>query len=303
MARRFTLLLTVVLLAGVPGFGQIIFPGGGGGYPRQRYPQGGQGPPPSSNNQAPASTLTGMLRKIGDNNTNVVVESDDRTISTVLISGSTKYTSAAGGSAKLGDFQPGDHVSVSANQDNKNIYHAVKISMVKEGTPEEHSAASLATDDMSRPLGINISGSKESPSGSSSGASANSSGNSDPDRPKLRRATNSDDAIANSSSNNNSHLITATTAHDCAARTRARTPLLPIRRRAILAAIHQAQAIRQTPLTATTVPVGCAGQSQVRTTTPRKRKSLRSIPPQPPRRGHLRPSLRISIPIPLAGRN
>src|ERR1700735_1006485 len=132
MVRGIILLLTVVLLGGVPGFGQIIFPGGGG-YPRQRYPQGGQGPPPTSNNQTPAPPLTGMLRKIGDNNVNVVIESDDRTITTILISGSTKYLSASGGSAKLGDFQPGDHISINANQDNNNVYHATTITMVKEG--------------------------------------------------------------------------------------------------------------------------------------------------------------------------
>src|ERR1700689_4099412 len=144
MARGLTTLSTVLLLASVPGFGQIIipgvgYPGGGypgGGYPGQRYPRGGyppggqQGP----SNQSTATTFTGMLRKIGDNN--VVIQSDDETVTTVSTAGSTKYLTSSGGSAKIGDFQPGDHVRISANEDNKSVYHAVNMTMVKAGTPE-----------------------------------------------------------------------------------------------------------------------------------------------------------------------
>ena len=80
MARGFALLPTVLLLAGIPGFGQIVVPGGGypgGGYPGRRYPQGAPGgqAPDSRPNQA-ATTFTGMLRSIGKNN--VVIESDDK---------------------------------------------------------------------------------------------------------------------------------------------------------------------------------------------------------------------------------
>ena len=198
MAPRFTLLLPILLLASVPDFGQIMGPGigyPGGGYPRQRYPQGGQGRTPPGADQTPASTLTGMLRKIGDDNKNVIIESDDKTITTILIAGSTKYINASGGSAKIGDFQPGDHVSISANEDSKNVYHAARMTLVKEGTPDEHSAASVATDDPTRPLGLGSSGSGKS----SSESSASSPSSNDPNRPKLRRAASADDTTASSS--------------------------------------------------------------------------------------------------------
>lgn len=193
MAGGFTsfLTLTVLLLAGVPGFGQIIIPGvgyPGGGYPGRRYPQGGpRGPVSGRQPNNPASMFVGMLRKIGDNN--VVIESDDNTIKTISIANSTKYVSASSGSAKLGDFQPGDHVSVSASQDNKSVYHAVKMTMVREGTPEEHSAASLATNDTSRPI---LSGR------SSDGSSASNGG----DRPTLRRAASDDTPSGRTTTNN-----------------------------------------------------------------------------------------------------
>src|ERR1700677_2002428 len=139
MARGLITLSTVLLLASAPGFGQIIIPGvgyPGGGYPGQRYPRGGYPPGqqgPNNTNQSTATTFTGMLRKIGDNN--VVIQSDDETITTVSTAGSTKYLTSSGGSAKIGDFQPGDHVRISANEDNKSVYHAVNMTMVKRGTP------------------------------------------------------------------------------------------------------------------------------------------------------------------------
>ncbi len=96
-------------------------------------------------------TFTGMLRRIGENN--VVVESDDKTINTISIAKSTKYKGVSGASANIGDFQPGDHVRIDANQVN-NVYHASTMTMVKEGTLDEHVAASQATNDTSRPLSI-----------------------------------------------------------------------------------------------------------------------------------------------------
>ncbi len=134
MARGFTLLPIALLLVSVPGFGQ--------------------------GRQSTARALTGIVRNIGDRN--VVIEADDKTITTVAIANSTKYIGSSGGSAKIGDFQPGDHVSIGANQDNKNVYHAATMTMVREGTPEEHSIASLAADDTSHPL-------PSQPSDSSSG--------------------------------------------------------------------------------------------------------------------------------------
>ena len=159
MARAFAL-LTFLLVAGIPGFGQIIapgvgYPGGGypgGGYPGRPYPQGNPGhPAPDSRRDQTGITFTGMLRSIGKNN--VVVESDDKTITTISTAKSTKYISVSGGSAQTGDFQPGDHVRIDAKQVN-NVYHASTMTMVREGTLDEHVAASQATNDTSHPLSI-----------------------------------------------------------------------------------------------------------------------------------------------------
>src|SRR5580700_8512258 len=125
MSRRLTLLLTFLLLAGFPGFGQISTPGGGypgGGNPGRPYPQGNPGgQAPNSRRDQAAMTFTGMLRRIDEHN--VVVESDDKTINTISTAKSTKYRGASGASANIGDFQPGDHVRIDANQV-KNAYHA-----------------------------------------------------------------------------------------------------------------------------------------------------------------------------------
>ena len=136
--------------------------------------------------------FTGMLRRIGENN--VVVESDDKTINTISIAKSTKYKGVSGASANIGDFQPGDHVRIDANQVN-NVYRASTMTMVKEGTLDEHVAASQAMNDTSRPLSSN------SPVGSSSGndrgnppSNGSQINNDDPDRPRLHRATGSSDS-------------------------------------------------------------------------------------------------------------
>ncbi len=196
MARGFTLLLTLLLLAGIPGFGQIITPGvgyPGGGYPGRPYPQGTPGgQAPNSRRDQAAMTFTGMLRRIGDNN--VVVESDDKTISTISIAKSTKYKGVSGASAQIGDFQPGDHVRIDATQVN-NVYHASTMTMVREGTLDEHVAASQAMNDTSRPLA------RDSMSGSASNASVGSSSG-DQGSPRLRQATSSPDSTTSSSTSN-----------------------------------------------------------------------------------------------------
>jgi hypothetical protein len=197
MARGIALLPTVLLLASIPGFGQIIGPGAGypgGGYPGRRYPQGAPGgqAPDSRPNQA-AATFTGIVRSIGKNN--VVIESDDKTITTFSTARSTKYIGASGSSVGIGDFQPGDHVRISADRDNHNVNHASTITMVREGTTEEHAAASQAMNDTSRPLSGDSTGSSSSKS-----ASGSSSG-SDNASPTLRRpAPSPDSAKGNSSS-------------------------------------------------------------------------------------------------------
>ncbi len=156
MARCFTSLVIVVLLAGVPGFGQIVIGNGGGGYPgggypggRQRYPQNGPGGPQQQGRQSNGMTLIGTLRNIGEKT--IVIEDDDKMVTTVAITKVPPSTSTlrAAAKANIGDFQPGDHVNISANQDNNNNYKATTITMVREGTADEHSLASLHTDDTS----------------------------------------------------------------------------------------------------------------------------------------------------------
>ncbi len=200
MARGFALLPTVLLLASIPVFGQIVVPGvgyPGGGYPGRRYPQGAPGgqAPDSRPNQA-APTFTGMLRSIGKNS--VVIESDDKMITTISTAKSTKYIGVSGSSARLGDFQPGDHVRINANQDNHNVYHASTMTMVREGTTEEHAAASQAMNDTSRPLSSDSAGS------SSSKSATGSSSGSDNSSPTLRRAPASPDSATSSSSSSSS---------------------------------------------------------------------------------------------------
>ncbi len=226
MARSF-LFSTLILLAGLPVSAQIIGGPGvgypGGGYPGggRRNPRGAQQPPSQPNDKPSAPTLTGILRKIDEKD--VIIESDEQAISTVAIPGSTKYTNASGGKAGIGDFQPGDHVRISATQDDKGNYKAQTVALVREGTLEEHAAASQATDDPTHPItkpATTSSASKSSDTptsgdrpqlrraGSSSGdtstssnaSSSTSSNNDDSDRPKLHRATSSSNDAANSSS-------------------------------------------------------------------------------------------------------
>jgi hypothetical protein len=194
MARGF-LLPTLILLIGLPSVGQIVFGPNigypGGGYPGRRN-RGNQGPVSQPNNEPSSSSLTGIVRKIDDKD--VIIESDNQTITTVSTAGSTKYSDASGGSAKIGDFQPGDHVRITADEDKNGKYKAKSIAMIKEGTLEEHASASQATDDPTRPI--------TKPSADSSTASSDSS--SSADRPKLRRATSSSDDSSSPSSSDDS---------------------------------------------------------------------------------------------------
>jgi hypothetical protein len=180
MARRFGSLPILLLLAAVCGFVQISI-GLPGQYPGgRRYP--GQGSPYPGQNQAPTSSFAGMLRSISNNGSgssasnSLVLETDDNRIITVSLERRTKYYGSTGGTAKITDFQPGDHIEVNATQDNNNGYHGVKVSLLREGTPEERAEAAKPID----------------------GSSSRTSGNSDDDadRPRLRRAASSsaDDA-------------------------------------------------------------------------------------------------------------
>src|SRR5580700_1147549 len=153
MGRRLGSLPILLIFTAVCGFGQIIFGGPGVGFPgSRRYPgQGGQYP---GQNQQPTSSFSGMLRIIGSNSsistsapgnssgTSLVLETEDNRIVTFSLERRTKYYGSSGGSAKATDFQPGDHIEVDATQDNSNYYHAVKVSLLRAGTPDDRTEAS-----------------------------------------------------------------------------------------------------------------------------------------------------------------
>ena len=178
MFCRLTSSLVVFLLAAVCGSSQIIFPGQ---YPngQGRYP-GGIGFPGGggrrTRTQAPVQTLDGTLRKISSSE--LTLESDDKLVTTIALSSSTRYYhnssdsyssngNAPPSTAKRTDFQPGDQVSIDATQDDNNYYHAVKVILIKAGSGDDRSSSS---------------------SGSGSG------GTSDDDRPRLHRPAQPDQA-------------------------------------------------------------------------------------------------------------
>jgi hypothetical protein len=176
MARCSTSILTFLLLAGIPGFGQ--------------------------------TTFTGMLRSIGKND--VVVQSDDKTITTFSTAKSTKYISVSGASTQIGDFQPGDHVRIGAEQVN-GVYHASTMTMVKEGTMDERAAASQAMNDTSHPLVLSSNSTNNSPGNNPGASSSGSTPDSPPDKPKLRKPASSGASTAGTASSNPSNSSASTT--------------------------------------------------------------------------------------------
>ncbi len=211
MTRRFCSLPVLLILMAAGAYGQIIFGGPGigfpgGGYPRQGggYPRQG-GPYPGSQNQVATTSFVGMLRSLSNDSsassssgtpyTTLVLETDDRRIVTVSLQKRTKYIGTSGGSARITDFQPGDHIEVDATQDNGDIYRAVKVTQLRQGTAEERAEASQPVD-----------GSGSVSSGSSS------SGDNDPDRPRLHRAASSDGD--NTSSNSSIGSSSSSSASD-----------------------------------------------------------------------------------------
>ena len=198
--RPGSLLLFACLAAGgiclMPGdaFAQIGFPGQYPGIqlPGQQIP--GQGPSPqggssspfpgrrrnTTNNQTPLTTITGILRKISDDN--LVVEADDKRTITMAVGITTKYYKASGAMMRAADLQPGDHMSIDATQDDNSYFHAKNVTQVKVGTPEERAAASVPID------GSPVAGTVNSGGGNSDG---------DDDRPRLHRSSSSADSTQN----------------------------------------------------------------------------------------------------------
>jgi hypothetical protein len=94
--------------------------------------------------QAPTATITGILRKISDDD--IVVETDDKRIVTIALGITTKYYKASGAMIKPVELQPGDHMSIDATQDDHGYYHAKNVNQVKVGTAAERASASRPVD-------------------------------------------------------------------------------------------------------------------------------------------------------------
>lgn len=139
--------------------------------------------------------IKGIVRRIDESR--VFIEGDTGTMSTIAISHSTKYMNTSGGATKIGEFQPGDHVSIDATEDRNRQYHASVMKLVKEGTPDEHSAASMATGDVTHPIVAKVAAA-DAPKVDSAPAGSSGSGGGEP--PRLRRAGASDAGSGNSNS-------------------------------------------------------------------------------------------------------
>ncbi len=161
--------------------GQSRYPGGGGSS--SPYPGRGRNTTNTTQQDDPAraTTLTGMLRRV-DAGPSIVVESDDKRLVTFSLTKSTKYFKVSGSSGKLSDFQPGDHLTVDATQDDNGYYHATRVTQIKRGTPEEQEAASRPVD--------------TTPASPANTASTDD----DDDRPRLHRPS-SNSTSANTSAN------------------------------------------------------------------------------------------------------
>jgi hypothetical protein len=129
MVYRPGLLPIAFLLAAGSAFGQIGFPG------QDRTPTFSR-----TSTKNPVSTVNGILRRISDDD--MIVQTDDKVIMTIVLGITTKYYKASGGMMKPADLQPGDHLSVDASQDDKGRYHAKNVNQIKVGTPAERAAAS-----------------------------------------------------------------------------------------------------------------------------------------------------------------
>ena len=179
MPSRFIPALFTLILAASPlgaQFGGIRMPGSGG-----RYPGGNNGGQPGASAPSkvygPTETLTGSLREISS--ANLVIDAGDDRIVLVQVQSGTKYLSTMG-KVKASDFEPGDHVTVEATRDDSDHYYSKTLTMNKKGTPEDKAAALQAAN--------------SSHSGGTSGG--DNPTDSDPDRPRMHRASSDTDAAS-----------------------------------------------------------------------------------------------------------
>ncbi len=198
--RVLPLLALALTLGDVAVFAQFgsPFPGGqGGGYPGGGYPGQGQGggiggiPFPGRNRKnaanGPVENVVGNIQRIST--TQVVLDPGDRRNIVVMLDRNTKYFGKTGDTAKFGDFDAGDEVSIDAARDNQSMLHAQRVTLNSKGSAGNITDNSDRNSDPDRPklkrAGGSDSGSDRAPSRAS--ASSDAPPSDDPDRPRLRR--------------------------------------------------------------------------------------------------------------------
>ncbi len=196
MVLRLALALSLIAVFGdIPGFAQIGYPGGGIGYPGGGigYPGGGGGgmgiPGMGGNrrqqNNMPTDTLSGKINRISTSQ--LVLDSDDGTQLQIMLDRNTRYFNISGGTARYGDFDIGDRVSVDAARDNQNYFHGLRVNLQDKasGSNQSSSSSDRSSDKSDR---------------SASSSSSSSSNDDDPDRPRLKRSPTSSGSSASDSS-------------------------------------------------------------------------------------------------------
>jgi hypothetical protein len=159
MASRLALSLIFLLaLADLPCAAQFgspypgQYPGGGGGvgFPGgMGIPFPGSGRNRNGQNQQVTDTLTGKLQRISTSQ--LVLASDDGTQVNVFVDRGTRYFTPSGANAKFGDFDTGDLVSIDVGRDNQNNYHAVRMTLQQKGTSGNQTSGSQSSDSSNDP--------------------------------------------------------------------------------------------------------------------------------------------------------
>jgi hypothetical protein len=193
MALRLALALSLIAVVGdVPALAQIGYPGGGIGYPGGGvgYPGGGgmgipgMGGNRRQQNNMPTDTLSGKINRISTSQ--LILDSDDGTQLQIMLDRNTRYFNMSGGSARYGDFDIGDRVSVDAARDNQNYFHGLRVNLQDKASGSNTSSSSSDRSDKS--------------DRSASSSSSSRSNDDDPDRPRLKRSPTSSGSSASDSS-------------------------------------------------------------------------------------------------------
>lgn len=179
MANR----LALILLCCVPAWGQFGNPypqtGGGIGFPGGGISLPGQGRGRSGQSNRPMENLSGKIRRMST--TQLILTRDDSNDVSVALDRNTRYYDNVGNNARFGDFENGDVVSVDATLDNMNLYHGLRVTMIRRGTPDPapgtSSSSSGSGDDSDQPKLKRADTSVAAPAKPGE----------DPDRPRLSR--------------------------------------------------------------------------------------------------------------------